>query len=212
MSDDTKKQPSDRENVPPEEASGFGRRDALKVLGAAAALQAVPKNWKRPFTSMGSAPAFAQGTDLGTGDLQVTLTWDTDLTDLDLYVLEPDGTWVYYSNPVGTTASLDVDDVDGFGPENIFVPPGSAAAGTYSTAVDLYSLHGVTSDTNATIRVTTFDGTPGEQQQTFNRVLTPADESFGTLGFWVANIAFPSGNITNRTGTVGLPRQPRKTG
>jgi uncharacterized protein YfaP (DUF2135 family) len=161
---------------------------------------------------MGSAPAFAQGTNLGTGDLQVTLTWDTDLTDVDLYVLEPDGTWVYYSNEVGPTATLDVDDTDGFGPENIFVPPGGAASGTYSTAVDLYSLGGAMGDTNATIRVTTFDGTPGEQQQTFNRVLTPGDESFGTLGFWVADITFPSGNIANRTGTVGLPRQPRKPG
>jgi len=159
---------------------------------------------------MGSAPAFAQGTNLGTGDLQVTLTWDTDSSDVDLYVLEPDSSWVWYGNSVGPTATLDVDDVDGFGPENIFVAPGNAAAGTYSAAIDMFSLHGIMTDTNCTIQVTTFDGTPGEQQQTFNRVLAPADESGGTLGFWVADIAFPSGNITNRTGTVGLPRQPRE--
>jgi len=210
MSDDSKKRQSDSEIGPSEENSGFDRRNALKVLGAAAALQAVPRDWKRPFTSMGSAPAFAQTTNLGTGDLQVTLTWDTDFSDVDLYVLEPDGTWVYYGNPVGPTASLDADDTEGFGPENIFIPPGNAANGTYSTAVDMYSLDGITTDTNCTIRVTTFDGTPSEQQQTFNRVLTPADESGGTLGFWVANIAYPSGNISNRTGTTALPRQPRK--
>jgi len=209
MSDDSKKRMSDRETALPEDVSGFDRRNALKVLGAAAAIQAVPKNWKKPFTSMGSAPAFAQGTELGTGDLQVTLTWDTDFSDVDLYVLEPDSTWVWYGNTVGPTATLDFDDTEGFGPENIFVPPGSAASGTYSAAIDMYSLDGITTDTNCTIRVRTFVDTPGEQSQTFNRVLTPADESGGTLGFWVADIAFPSGNITNRTGTVGLPRQPR---
>ncbi len=208
MNEDSKNWKLDRENAPPGDSSGFDRRKALKVLGAAAAIQAVPRDWKRPFTSMGSAPAFAQGTNLGTGDLQVTLTWDTDFSDVDLYVLEPDGTWVYYANDVGPTASLDVDDTEGFGPENIFVPPGNAANGTYSAAIDMFSLDGITTDTNCTIRVTTFDGAPSEQQQTFNRVLTPADESGGTLGFWVADIAFPSGNITNRTGTVGLPRVP----
>ncbi len=212
MSDDSKKRKSDGETAASKDVSGFDRRKALKVLGAAAAIQAVPRDWKRPFTSMGSAPAFAQGTDLGTGDLQVTLTWDTDSSDVDLYVLEPDGTWVYYANENGPTASLDADDTDGFGPENIFVPPGNAVNGTYSAAIDMFSLHGITTDTNCTIRVTTFDGAPGEQQQTFNRVLTPADESGGTLGFWVADIVYPSGNITNRTGTVGLPRtQPKSS-
>ena len=212
MSDDSKKRKTDGETAASKDVSGFDRRKALKVLGAAAAIQAVPRDWKRPFTSMGSAPAFAQGTGLGTGDLQVTLTWDTDFSDVDLYVLEPDGTWVYYAAPNGPTAELDFDDTEGFGPENIFVPPGNAASGTYSAAIDMFSLDGITTDTNCTIQVTTFDGTPGEQQQTFNRVLTPADESGGTLGFWVADIVFPSGNITNRTGTVGLPRpQPKSS-
>jgi len=196
MSDDTKKKVSD-----------VDRRSALKVLGAAAAIQAVPKSWKRPFTSMGSAPAFAQGTNLGTGDLQVTLTWDTDFSDCDLWVLEPDSTWVYYSNPIGPTASLDADDTEGFGPENIFVPPGNAANGTYSAAIDMYDLDGITTDTNCTIVVRTFVGTGSAQTQMFNRVLTPADESGSTLGFWVADIAYPAGTISNRTGTVAFPRQ-----
>jgi hypothetical protein len=209
VSDDPKKRRPDREAAPPEEVSGLDRRNALKVLGAAAAIQAAPRNWKKPFTSMGSAPAFAQGTALGTGDLQVTLTWDTDFSDCDLYVLEPDSTWVYYGNDIGPTATLDADDTEGFGPENIFVPPGNAANGTYSAAIDMFDLDGITTNTNCTIQVRTFVDTPGQQSQTFNRVLTPADESGGSLGFWVADIVFPSGNISNRTGTVGLPRQPR---
>ena len=192
--------------------SGFDRRNALKVLGAAAAIQAVPKNWQRPFTSMGSAPAFAQGTNLGTGDLQVTLTWDTDFSDCDLYVQEPDSTWVYYGNSTGPTAMLDADDTEGFGPENIFVPPGNAANGTYSAAIDMFDLDGITTNTNCTIVVRTFVGTGSAQTQMFNRVLTPADESGGTLGFWVADIAFPAGTISNRAGTVGLPRRPKVAG
>jgi hypothetical protein len=210
MSDESKKRSSGAETGSTSNSSGFDRRSALKVLGAAAAIQVAPKQWRKPFTSMGSAPAFAQGTELGTGDLQVTLTWDTDLSDVDLYVLEPDSTWVYYGNEVGPTASLDVDDTEGFGPENIFVPPGNSAAGTYSAAVDMYDLDGITTNTNCTIRVRTFVDTAQQQSQTFNRVLTPADESGGTLGFWVADIDFPSGTISNRTGTTVLPRAPRK--
>lgn len=58
---------------------------------------------------------------LGTGDLQINLTWDTDDTDVDLHVLDPNGEEIFFSHDKSLTGGeLDRDDTDGFGPENIF--------------------------------------------------------------------------------------------
>jgi len=57
---------------------------------------------------------------LGTGSLQVSLSWNT-ATDQDLWVTDPSGTRIYYANTRSETGGeLDRDDLDGFGPENIF--------------------------------------------------------------------------------------------
>jgi uncharacterized protein YfaP (DUF2135 family) len=78
--------------------------------------------------------------NVGAGELQIQLNWDDNGTDLDLYVLEPDGSAIFYGNDSGTGSggALDVDDRDGGGPENIFyetLPPD----GTYRVEVDFYS-------------------------------------------------------------------------
>ena len=59
---------------------------------------------------------------VGTGALQVQLTWNTDNTDLDLHIVEPGGDRIYYGDPEGDQSGgeLDVDDTNGRGPENIF--------------------------------------------------------------------------------------------
>jgi uncharacterized protein YfaP (DUF2135 family) len=58
--------------------------------------------------------------------LRVQLNWDKDSTDVDLWVTEPDGTPVYHNNRQSSNGGvLDIDDLDGFGPENysIMQPP-----------------------------------------------------------------------------------------
>ncbi len=72
--------------------------------------------------------------------LRVTLFWDTNGTDVDLWVTDPDGEKCYFAHT--TTASglaLDVDDVNGYGPENItcLTPP----PGEYLVQVHYYSDH-----------------------------------------------------------------------
>ncbi|MBN1964903.1 MAG: hypothetical protein JW910_09665 [Anaerolineae bacterium] len=84
---------------------------------------------------------------LGTGDVQVTLTWDS-AADLDLYVTEPSGETIYFGNPASATGGqLDRDSnfPCGSNPgsvENIFWPTGQAPSGTYTVQVNLYSLCG----------------------------------------------------------------------
>jgi len=57
---------------------------------------------------------------LGTGDLQISLSWDTGV-DLDLHVTDPQGERINWLNSISESGgNLDRDDTDGFGPENIF--------------------------------------------------------------------------------------------
>ena len=73
-----------------------------------------------------------------TGDVQVTLTWDNE-ADLDLWVTDPAGERIGFSNPTSSSGGrLDVDDTDGFGPENIFWPTNQAPPGTYRVEVHYY--------------------------------------------------------------------------
>jgi hypothetical protein len=84
-------------------------------------------------------------TDVGTGDVQLTLQWASD-ADLDLHVIEPDGTEIDYINigPTSTGGQLDVDsnvdcENDG-GVENIFWPVGAAPSGSYTVRVNGFRL------------------------------------------------------------------------
>lgn len=75
----------------------------------------------------------------GHGDFQATLTWDTT-ADLDLWVTDPFGETIIYYNPDSASGGhLDVDDTNGYGPENIFWPPGVAPEGDYLVQVDHFS-------------------------------------------------------------------------
>lgn len=74
----------------------------------------------------------------GSGDVQITLTWD-EAVDLDLWVTDPENERIWFANrESGSGGQLDQDDVDGFGPENIFWPAGEAPSGEYKVEVDHY--------------------------------------------------------------------------
>lgn len=57
---------------------------------------------------------------VATAQIQVSLTWDTK-TDLDLWVVGPNGDKITYENPFSNKSLgwLDYDNTDGYGPENI---------------------------------------------------------------------------------------------
>ena len=75
---------------------------------------------------------------LGTGSLQVSLSWDTE-TDQDLYVVDPNGEEISYTTTFSSSGGqLDRDDTDGYGPENIYWEE-SAPDGDYSVSVNDYT-------------------------------------------------------------------------
>jgi uncharacterized protein YfaP (DUF2135 family) len=86
----------------------------------------------------------ANVTEVGTGDVQVTLSWDAD-SDVDLHVVSPNGDEVYYARrevPSGGTLDLDSNagcSIDHVRNENITWPVGRAPRGHYIVRVDYWS-------------------------------------------------------------------------
>jgi len=76
--------------------------------------------------------------EYGYGDVQITLTWD-NIADLDLHVIDPNGEDIYFYHDYSISGGkLDVDDIDGYGPENIYWPNNEAPSGNYEVYVHHY--------------------------------------------------------------------------
>lgn len=105
---------------------------------SAPAPQVLQQSTTRPFTTV-AAP-----TQLGTGDVQVTLHWDGP-NDLDLHVIDPAGEEIFYVHTTSAShGQLDVDANRGCATrmdkpvENIFWPTSQAPTGNYQVAVNYY--------------------------------------------------------------------------
>jgi uncharacterized protein YfaP (DUF2135 family) len=71
-------------------------------------------------------------------DLRVTISWNTDATDVDLWVIEPDGEKCFYQhNRTKNGGELSNDQTQGYGPERYQVV--NAMKGTYAVIVHYYS-------------------------------------------------------------------------
>jgi len=84
------------------------------------------------------AASLAQELDCDEADLMVTITWNTDNTDIDLHVLEPSGEKCFYSHArtrIGGRLSRDV--TQGYGPEMYVLP--KAPSGSYKIMVQNFS-------------------------------------------------------------------------
>jgi hypothetical protein len=71
-------------------------------------------------------------------DLRVSITWNTDNTDVDLWVIEPDGARVYYQNQKSPSGGvLSQDQTQGYGPERYHIP--RARKGEYTIKVHYFA-------------------------------------------------------------------------
>jgi uncharacterized protein YfaP (DUF2135 family) len=126
--------------------------------------------------------------------LFTSLWWNTDLSDIDLHLVPIEGAngardECFFGNMISTWgATLDVDDVDGFGPEHITartLPPGK-----YLLYVHYFATHGQTAPTTVNVAVSV----QGQQSIIFSlngdrRMLNQGD-------VWrVCTIEFTSGAI-----------------
>ncbi len=102
-------------------------------------------------------------------DIKVLLTWDTR-TDIDLWVIDPQGNKCYYgarSTPLG--GNLDTDVTTGYGPETFTMA--KALPGTYSVQVQYYN-SGNNPVTRVKVYVILYEGTSRENKQSYDFVMS----------------------------------------
>jgi hypothetical protein len=96
-------------------------------------------------------------------DLRVTISWNTDATDVDLWVIDPDGFKCYYAQPRSPSGGqLSQDQTQGYGPERYHI--GKARPGTYLIKVHYFSANPnlLAGETHVNVVITRYAGTPQE--------------------------------------------------
>ena len=109
-------------------------------------------------------------------DIWVELTWNTNNTDLDLHVRDPDNRWTWYSQKEEAEAGipdaqLHFDDVDGYGPEYFTMERAESSyiiKPPYMVKVRYYCADGCYENTIATVRISLAEG----PKQTFVHTFT----------------------------------------
>lgn len=128
-------------------------------------------------------------TKVGTGDVQVSLSWDT-ATDVDLHVVDPLGEEIYYKSKKSISGGvLDLDsnagcNIDNINNENITWPKGKAPKGTYKVLVDFYE---ACSNLGAKYTVTT---NVCGKTRTYNGQFTASQADKGGKGYGVLVTSF----------------------
>jgi tetratricopeptide (TPR) repeat protein len=100
-------------------------------------------------------------------DVHIYLTWDTDRTDVDLWVTTPSGEKVFYSHKQGKDGEALFDDVTtGYGPETFSAK--RAQPGDYKVEVNYFSgRRGPFPEARGEVVVVLDEGRPSERKQTF---------------------------------------------
>lgn len=103
-------------------------------------------------------------------DLKVVLTWDTDGTDVDLWLTDPNSEKCsYQSRETKLGAQLDTDVTSGYGPETITLA--NAVKGSYQVEANYYGSHGQ-AQTRCRVTVILYEGTDREERSDYDLVLT----------------------------------------
>jgi uncharacterized protein YfaP (DUF2135 family) len=105
-------------------------------------------------------------------DLRVTISWNTDATDVDLWVIEPDGEKCFYShNRTKSGGELSQDMTQGYGPERYQIK--KAQKGTYRIVTHYFAVNPnlLAGETHVNVTVTRHAGTPQETTERHTVIL-----------------------------------------
>jgi len=114
-----------------------------------------------------------------TAAILVTLTWDKNETDVDLYVIDPTGDYsCYYHMATADGGVLDVDDIDGFGPEHWSLTYSDTVRWDedYQIRLHYYSDHD-NGPTNYTVTIMMYEGSDREVATTYRGNLSANDSN-----------------------------------
>ena len=115
-------------------------------------------------------------------DVRIILTWDTDLTDMDLWVVEPSGEKAFYSNKLTTIGgAVSRDFTDGYGPEEYLLKKGMH--GVYKIQANYYGSRAPSLVGAVTLQVEIFTnyGRPNEKRKAITLRLS-SKEDVVTIG------------------------------
>jgi hypothetical protein len=110
-------------------------------------------------------------------DLRVTISWNTDNTDVDLWVIEPDNTKCFYSNRTTPNGGeLTEDMTQGYGPERYQAK--TAVKGKYRVIVHYFRPNPnlLAGETHVNVVVTRFAGTSREVVERHTVILKKHNE------------------------------------
>ncbi len=120
-------------------------------------------------------------------DLRVTLTWDADACDMDLWVVEPSGEKAFYSHRATTSGGrFGPDFTQGYGPEEYLVK--KALPGKFQVKINFYGNRQqvLAGATTVQIRIYKNYGRPNEEKIEVTRRLTDVKEVLD-----LAEVSFP---------------------
>jgi hypothetical protein len=116
-------------------------------------------------------------------DLRVVIEWNTEATDMDLWVDEPNGERAIYSNPrTAIGGRLSNDMTEGYGPEEYLLR--RAARGEYQIRVNVYGTDRINPNgsTVVTARLYRDFGRPNQSEQTMELELKPGEKGEMLIG------------------------------
>ena len=111
-------------------------------------------------------------------DVRIILTWDADLTDMDLWIIEPSGEKAFYANQRTTIGgNFSRDFTQGYGPEEYMIR--RAMSGEYQILVNYYSSSAPSLVGSVTLQVDVFTnfGRANEKRQSLTVRLTESSET-----------------------------------
>ncbi|MDC0742430.1 DUF2135 domain-containing protein [Polyangium mundeleinium] len=118
----------------------------------------------------GRLPQVARETQLQSADLVVMITWNTDATDIDLHVTEPNGDVCYFGNrqtQIGGMLTLDV--TQGYGPEMYVLK--NATDGRYKIQAHYFASDRNRASTRTKVQVIVFEDFGTSAQKATEKVI-----------------------------------------
>lgn len=120
-------------------------------------------------------------------DLRVTLTWDADACDMDLWVIEPTGEKAFYGHRATTSGGrFGCDFTQGYGPEEFLVK--KAVSGKFQIKIDYYGNRQQTLAGATTVQIRIYKnwGRPNQEKIEVTRRLKDVKETLD-----LGEVSFP---------------------